>query len=102
MLVLWIVGLSAAGAPAISAELLDVETSYLRGKTLTYLVGTEAGGTYDAYARLIGRYIEEHLPDTRVRVRNVPGAGSFEQLLGLTLYPGWLYSSALTSLRIVL
>ncbi len=42
---------------------------------MTYIVATGPGGGYDAYARLISKYLQKHLPGSRVLVRNVPGAG---------------------------
>jgi tripartite-type tricarboxylate transporter receptor subunit TctC len=51
------------------------DLSLYDGRTLTYIVATEPGGNYDAYARLIARYLQKHLPGSRVIVKNVPGAG---------------------------
>ncbi len=47
-----------------------------RGKTITYVVATTAGGGYDAYGRMIARYMPKYLPGARIIVRNVPGAGN--------------------------
>lgn len=47
-----------------------------RGKTITYIVATTAGGGYDTYGRMISRYMPKYLPGARVIVRNVPGAGN--------------------------
>ena len=47
-----------------------------RGKTITYIVATTAGGGYDTYGRMIARYMPKYLPGSRVIVRNVPGAGN--------------------------
>jgi tripartite-type tricarboxylate transporter receptor subunit TctC len=44
------------------------------GKTITYIVATSPGGGYDTYGRLIARYLQKHLPGSRVLVKNVPGA----------------------------
>ena len=50
---------------------------YFKGKTVTIVVGSTAGGGYDAYARLLGRYLGKHLPgEPTVIVSNMPGAGS--------------------------
>jgi putative tricarboxylic transport membrane protein len=49
---------------------------YFADKTITYIVGSEAGGGYDRYARLIAPFLEKHLPGSRVVVVNRPaGAG---------------------------
>ncbi len=50
-------------------------TDYYEGKNVTYIVATNAGGGYDAYARLIGGYLEKYLNADHVIIRNVPGAG---------------------------
>jgi tripartite-type tricarboxylate transporter receptor subunit TctC len=47
-----------------------------RGKTITYIVSTTAGGGYDTYGRMIARYMPKYLPGSRIIVRNVPGAGN--------------------------
>ena len=47
-----------------------------RGKTITYIVSTTAGGGYDTYGRMIARYMPKYLPGARIIVRNVPGAGN--------------------------
>lgn len=59
----------AGTASAQSAE------EFYRGKTITYIVSTAPGGGYDTYARLIAKHMENHLPDTTIVVKNVPGAG---------------------------
>jgi tripartite-type tricarboxylate transporter receptor subunit TctC len=55
----------------------DAVAQFYRGKTVTIVVGTSAGGGYDAYARLLGRHLGKHLPgEPTVIVTNMPGAGS--------------------------
>jgi len=50
--------------------------SFLEGKTITFLVGSSAGGGTDVTARLIARHIERHLPGKpRIDIANKPGAG---------------------------
>src|SRR6266571_659258 len=50
---------------------------FYQGKTLQIVVGFEAGGGYDAYARLIGRTLSKHIPgNPAIVVQNKPGAGS--------------------------
>jgi len=48
---------------------------FYKGKTLTYIVATKPGGGYDAYARLIGKYLHKFIPGSTVIIKNVPGAG---------------------------
>jgi tripartite-type tricarboxylate transporter receptor subunit TctC len=51
------------------------EYDYYKGKVITYIVATKPGGGYDAYARLIGKYMEKHIPGSTLIIKNVPGAG---------------------------
>ena len=70
---------SPAEAPAESAadaaEPGAPDLTLYDGQILTYIVATGPGGNYDAYGRLIGRYMQKYLTGSRVIVRNVPGAG---------------------------
>lgn len=49
--------------------------AFFRGKTITYIVATSPGGGYDTYGRLVARYMGKYLPDTKIIVLNLPGAG---------------------------
>ncbi len=50
---------------------------FYAGKKLDFVVGGDAGGGYDIYARTIGRHLARFLPGAPVVVvRNMPGAGS--------------------------
>jgi tripartite-type tricarboxylate transporter receptor subunit TctC len=46
------------------------------GQTVTYIVATKPGGGYDTMGRLVAKYLQVHLPGSRVVVKNIPGAGS--------------------------
>lgn len=59
--------------PALAAVTPDFE--FYKGKIVTYIVATKPGGGYDTYARLVGKYLQKHLPGSTVIVKNVPGAG---------------------------
>jgi tripartite-type tricarboxylate transporter receptor subunit TctC len=48
---------------------------FYKGKTLTYIVATKPGGGYDAYARLIGKYMQKYIPGSTIIIKNIPGAG---------------------------
>lgn len=48
---------------------------FFKGKTLTYIVATSAGGGYDTYGRLVSKYMVKHLGLDKAVVRNMPGAG---------------------------
>ena len=67
--------LALCGA-AGNASAQSVEDFY-KGKTVTIMIGYGAGGTDDVWARLIAKYMGEHIPGKPVIVAtNVPGAGS--------------------------
>jgi tripartite-type tricarboxylate transporter receptor subunit TctC len=54
---------------------------FYKGKTLKMVVGYSAGGGHDTNARLLARYIGEHLPGKpRVVVENMPGASSMKSV----------------------
>ena len=66
----------AASVSFVSARAEDL-ASVWKGKTVTIVVGTSAGGGYDTYARILGRYLGRHIPgNPSVVVTNMPGAGS--------------------------
>ena len=59
-----------------SASAQSVEEFY-KGKTVTVMIGYGPGGTDDVWARLIAKYMGEHIPGKpTVVATNVPGAGS--------------------------
>ncbi len=61
------------GAMPGSAQ--SVEDFY-RGKQMTLLVGSGAGGGYDAYARVFARFASAHIPGApSIVVKDVPAAG---------------------------
>lgn len=66
------VGVLAAFA---AGSAMAADANMFQGKTITYIVATDAGGIYDAYGRLVARFLQEKLPGSRIIVRNVPGAG---------------------------
>jgi tripartite-type tricarboxylate transporter receptor subunit TctC len=57
-------------APATAAD-------YYAGKTIELVVGGDAGGGYDIYARAVARHLANHIPgNPTIVVKNMPGAGS--------------------------
>lgn len=56
--------------------------AFFRGKTVSYIVATGAGGGYDTYGRVLTRTLQKQMPGTRFLVRNVPGGG---HLIGANL-----------------
>ena len=62
-----------AGAPAYAQS----PAEFYKGKTINIICGFGAGGGYDLYARLLGRYLTDHIPGKpAVVVQNMEGAGS--------------------------
>lgn len=62
----------AAGMPAHAQTVED----FYRGKQITLLVGSGAGGGYDAFARVFARYVPRHIPGMpSIIIKNVPAAG---------------------------
>ena len=62
---------------AVAAAQADEIFDFYKGKTVTMVVGTPAGGGYDIYARLLARFLPKHIPgNPSVVIQNRPGAGS--------------------------
>jgi tripartite-type tricarboxylate transporter receptor subunit TctC len=50
---------------------------FFKGRSLQLMIGYSVGGGYDAYARLLGRYMGNHIPGSPVIVpQQMTGAGS--------------------------
>jgi len=54
---------------------VNEHASFYSGKNVTYIVTTNAGGGYDTYARLIGKYLSKYLGASNVIINNIPGGG---------------------------
>src|SRR5262245_54770847 len=49
---------------------------YYAGKTLRVIVGLEAGGTVDTFARTLAGYLRKHIPgNPTILIQTMPGAG---------------------------
>jgi tripartite-type tricarboxylate transporter receptor subunit TctC len=76
---IWVSVMAWLGAAAVTTAVAVAQdaTPFYKGKTVTIVVGTSAGGGYDTYARLLGRYLGKHIPgNPDVVVSNMPGGGS--------------------------
>jgi len=61
-----------AYGPAIAQAPAD----FYRGKTLTLVVSSSAGGDYDMRARLLAKHMTRHVPGApKIIVQNMPGGG---------------------------
>ena len=66
----------AAAAPAAAVDTKALSDFYT-GKTMKIIVGSAAGGGYDAYARLVGRSMGKYMPgNPTIIIENMEGAGS--------------------------
>ena len=72
---LTIAGLGVGLCAGISAVAMAAEADYYKGKTVTYVVATGAGGGYDYMGRLTSKYMQKYIPGSTFVVRNIPGAG---------------------------
>ena len=64
------------------------QAPFYQGKTIQIVVGFGPGGGYDAYARLIARWMGNHIPGKPIFVvQNMPGAGT-------RVAANWLYNVA--------
>ncbi len=62
----------ALAGTAAADEIAD----FYKGRSVTIVVGSAAGGGYDAYGRLVGQHLGKHIPgNPKVIVQNMPGAG---------------------------
>lgn len=60
----------------VSAQAADPVADFYRGKTITGLIGTVAGGEYDLHTRLTLRFIGKHIPgNPTVVAQNMAGGG---------------------------
>lgn len=77
-----VLGLSTfAVQPATAQE-------FYAGKTVSIVVGSAPGGSYDLYARIVARHIGQHIPgNPTFVVQNMPGANS-------KLMAGYVYNVA--------
>ncbi len=73
----WGVGLASLLMVVAPANAQEAVAQFYKGKQVRIVVGTGAGGGYDAYSRLIARHMFKHIPgNPTVIVSNMPGAGS--------------------------
>src|SRR5690349_8046633 len=71
------------GAGAAQAQ--SVEEFY-KGKSIDLVISYSVGGGYDTYARLVARFMGDHIPGKpRIVPRNMPGGGG-------RVAANWLYN----------
>jgi tripartite-type tricarboxylate transporter receptor subunit TctC len=70
------VAVALIAAILLCATAAFAQTDFYRGKTITLVISSSAGGGYDIMGRTIARYLGKHIPgNPRVVVTNMPGAG---------------------------
>src|SRR6188474_1683359 len=63
---------AAAALPAQADSVAD----FYRGKTISIVMGTGPGGSYDLYGRTIGEHLTRHIPgNLTIIMEHMPGAG---------------------------
>jgi tripartite-type tricarboxylate transporter receptor subunit TctC len=68
--------MAAAGALVALPLAADPVEDFYKGKTISVIVSTGEGGTYDTVARSIARYMPKHIPgEPAMILRYMPGAG---------------------------
>lgn len=73
--------LAAVGAAALviagpAEGLAQSAEAFYAGKTIEFVIGTSTGGSYDQWARMIGRHMGRHIPGKPAFLpKNMPGAG---------------------------
>jgi tripartite-type tricarboxylate transporter receptor subunit TctC len=70
---LWIATFIAFGPATVFAA----TNSFYKDKTVTFIIGSAAGGGYDTYSRLLAGHLGRHLEgQPTIVAQNMPGAGS--------------------------
>src|SRR5262245_30671480 len=71
----WLAGLVALVLAPTGAQ-ADAVADFYRGKTITLLVASGAGGGYDYFARALARHMGRYVPGNPTLIaQNMPGAG---------------------------
>ena len=61
---------------SLSAAAVPAQDSFYKDKTVRFVVGYSAGGSFDLYSRMIARHFAKHVPgNPTVIVENMTGAG---------------------------
>jgi tripartite-type tricarboxylate transporter receptor subunit TctC len=69
--------LSFLAASLIFSPTIHAQAPFYQGKSINLIVGNQAGGLYDLWARLIANHIAKQIPgNPNVTVQNMPAAGS--------------------------
>src|SRR5262245_47559575 len=68
---------AAALMALLPLNALAATGGFYNGKTVTFIIGSAAGGGYDTYSRLVANHLGRHLEgQPTIVAQNMPGAGS--------------------------
>ncbi len=71
------IALAAALIAPLPALAADSPQDFYKGRAMKIVIGFDAGGGYDSYARIAGRHLANHIPGRpNIVPQNMPGAGS--------------------------
>jgi tripartite-type tricarboxylate transporter receptor subunit TctC len=69
-------GSAMAVLPSLTSTAWADATNFYAGKSIDYIVGSDVGGSYNVFARMIARHIPKYIPgQPNIVVQNLPGAG---------------------------
>jgi tripartite-type tricarboxylate transporter receptor subunit TctC len=78
------VALGAATHPVLSDEVAD----FYKGRSVSIVIGLQAGSGFDVYARVLARHLGRHIPgNPNIVVQQMPGASGM-------IAANWLYNIA--------
>jgi tripartite-type tricarboxylate transporter receptor subunit TctC len=74
-----IAGACAALLAAASISRADPIEDFYKGRSIKFVVGSNIGGSYDSYSRLLAAHIGKHTPgNPTIIVENMPGASGMQ------------------------
>src|SRR3954470_15374215 len=69
--------LALAAAALLASAGTATADDFFKNKQVKLIVGADAGGSYDVHARLVARFLSQHIPgNPPILVQNMQGAGS--------------------------
>ena len=78
---------AAFGAACLVAPVAKAQDFY-KGKQVNFIISSDAGGSYDVFARMLARYLPKYIPgEPSIVAQNMAGAGGLRAT-------NWLYTAA--------
>ena len=75
-------------AAALILPRVALAEDFYKGKQINFVVSSDVGGSYDAFARMLARYMPKYIPgQPSIVVQNMAGAGGLRAT-------NWLYNVA--------